>query len=110
MIFCPYISMRMGSLESERDYWKRESDRLYQVAKSEHIRSTIRFEIIQKHGLINEMRVAMGLEPHPSFDLAEESQPRRRKSLRRSAARSNLRLRQGQKMNLWILHSICLSL
>ena len=75
MIFCPYISMRMGSLESERDYWKRESDRLYQVAKSEHIRSTIRFEIIQKHGLINEMRVAMGLEPHPSFDLAEESQP-----------------------------------
>ena len=75
MIFCPYISMRMGSLESERDYWKRESDRLYQVAKSEHIRSTIRFEIIQKHGLINEMRVAMGLEPHPSFDLAGESQP-----------------------------------
>ncbi len=54
---------------------ERESDRLYQVAKSEHIRSTIRFEIIQKHGLINEMRVAMGLEPHPSFDLAEESQP-----------------------------------
>ncbi len=37
MIFCPYISMRMGSLESERDYWKRESDRLYQVAKSELI-------------------------------------------------------------------------
>ena len=27
-MICPYISLRSGSLESERDYWKREADRL----------------------------------------------------------------------------------
>ncbi len=67
-MICPYISLRAGSLESERDYWKREADRLYYVAKEAHIKRSLLFEIIQKHGLINEMRIAFGLEPDKMFE------------------------------------------